>query len=84
MDRFAFARAVAAFLSLDDNLLSPVPTHLLGQKAPRPLSAGLCIDKLRQLHPDLRMRSLADGLADCRNDLEDFLRSCATLVLHRP
>jgi dTDP-4-dehydrorhamnose reductase len=80
MDRYEFARSVAAYLSLDGSLLSRVPTSLLGQKAPRPLSAGLCIDKLRRLHPDLRMRSLADGLADCRSDLEDFLRSCATLV----
>ena len=80
MDRYEFARSVAAYFLLDGSLLSGVPTSSLGQKAPRPLSAGLSIDKLRRLHPGLKLRSLADGLTDCRNGLEEFLRSCATLV----
>jgi len=80
MDRYEFARSVAAYFLLDGSLLSGVPTSSLGQKAPRPLSAGLSIDKLRRLHPGLKLRSLADGLTDCRNGLEEFLHSCATLV----
>jgi dTDP-4-dehydrorhamnose reductase len=80
MDRLQFARAVAQFLSLDTSLITGVPTSVLGQKAPRPLSAGLLIDKLRRLHPELTMRPLAAALADCRPDLEAFLRSCSTLA----
>ncbi len=78
MDRLQFARAVAQFLSLDASLLQGVPTSELGQKAPRPLDAGLAIDKLRHLHPDLIMRPLAESFADCRADLETFLRTCST------
>ncbi|MCU1253633.1 MAG: dTDP-4-dehydrorhamnose reductase [Edaphobacter sp.] len=80
MDRLEFARSVAAFLGLDVNLLQGLPTSALGQKAPRPLSAGLSIAKLTRLHPDLTMRTASEGLADCHSDLEDFLRSCATLT----
>jgi dTDP-4-dehydrorhamnose reductase len=80
MDRIQFAHAVATFLSLDTALITGVPTSALGQKAPRPLSAGLSIDKLRRLHPELTMRPLAEALADCRADLETFLHACATLA----
>jgi dTDP-4-dehydrorhamnose reductase len=79
MNRLEFARAVAAFLKLDEGLLKGVPTGALGQKAPRPLSAGLAIDKLRQHYPDLRMRTLEEGLEDCRADLESYLETYATL-----
>jgi dTDP-4-dehydrorhamnose reductase len=78
MDRLEFARTVAQFLSLDARLLIGVPTAALGQKASRPLSAGLAIDKLRRLYPDLTMRPLGEGLADCRAGLEAFLASCCT------
>jgi len=80
MGRLEFARTVAASLGLDSNLLVGRPTSDLGQKAARPLSAGLSTDKLSRLHPELRMRSLAEGLADCRDDLEEVLRSYVTLT----
>ena len=72
MDRLEFAQSVTAYLGLDDSLLQGLPTRSLGQRAPRPLSAGLSINKLLQLYPDLPMRSLAEGLADCRHELEGF------------
>jgi dTDP-4-dehydrorhamnose reductase len=80
MDRLEFARSVAQFLALDPDLLIGMPTAGLGQTAPRPLNAGLSIDKLRRLHPDLTMRPLAQALADCRADLEAFLHSYATFA----
>ena len=79
MDRLEFARSIAAYFCLDERLLIGVPTSTLGQQAPRPLSAGLSIDKLRRLHPDLEMRTLAEGLDDCRTGLQDFLQSCAKM-----
>ena len=48
MDRYEFARSVAAYFLLDGSLLSGVPTSSLGQKAPRPLSAGLSIEQVAQ------------------------------------
>lgn len=82
MGRLDFARTVAEYLGLDSNLLVGLPTSALGQKAARPLSAGLSIDKLGRLHPELKMRSLSDGLSDCRDDLEVFLRSSFTRTKH--
>jgi len=80
MDRLEFARAVAASLSLDSSLLTGVPTTALGQKAPRPLSAGLDSGKLNRLHPHLAIRPLTHALADCRSDLATFLHSSSTLA----
>jgi dTDP-4-dehydrorhamnose reductase len=74
MDRMEFARTVAGFLGLDQDLLIGAPTATLGQRAPRPLSAGLSIHKLERLYPNLSMRSLAESLDDCRSDLEQFLQ----------
>jgi dTDP-4-dehydrorhamnose reductase len=49
LDRLAFARRVAAASGLDAALLDPIATAELGQKARRPLRAGLRIDRLRAL-----------------------------------
>jgi dTDP-4-dehydrorhamnose reductase len=83
MDRLAFARSVADLLLLDAGLLEGVPTAELGQKAARPLNAGLAIDKLRRMHPDLTMRGPADALADCREALETFLQASRDTRLTR-
>jgi dTDP-4-dehydrorhamnose reductase len=64
VDRHAFAVRAARALGLDPGLLDAVDTAALGQKARRPLRAGLRIDRLRVL--GLRMRSLDDALADVR------------------
>jgi dTDP-4-dehydrorhamnose reductase len=80
MGRLEFARAVSDYFGLDGGLLDGYPTSILGQKAPRPLSAGLSIDKLRRLHPDLRMRTLAEALADCKGELDQFCRGQDTLI----
>ena len=46
-----------------------VSTAALLQTAPRPLQAGLAIQKLLCLHPDLRMRTVAEGLEDCAAEI---------------
>jgi dTDP-4-dehydrorhamnose reductase len=74
MDRLEFANTVADFLGLDRRLLVGMPTSALGQKAPRPLSAGMRIAKLNGLYPQVKMRTLVEGLADSREELEAFLR----------
>jgi len=75
MGRFAFARQIAEELGLDPSLLQGVPTSELNQIAPRPLSAGLSIDKLTREHPDLSMRTLHEGIKNCRSLLERYLLS---------
>ena len=73
LSRIEFANAVCDFLNLDRGLLQPLPTARLGQRAPRPLLAGLSITKLRQMYPSIRMRTLAEALADCAPDLRSFM-----------
>jgi dTDP-4-dehydrorhamnose reductase len=49
LDRYAFARLVATTFSLDQSLLIPVSTSELGQRARRPLQAGMRIEKVQSL-----------------------------------
>ncbi len=62
IDRHAFAVRAARLLELPPELLDPVETSMLGQKAPRPLRAGLRIDRLLAL--GLTMRGIDEALAD--------------------
>jgi dTDP-4-dehydrorhamnose reductase len=73
MGRLAFARQVAATLGLDETLLQGVSTQTLNQPASRPLAAGLATSKLTTTYPKLRMRSLAESLEDCHEELQEFL-----------
>lgn len=73
MGRLAFAREIAERLGLDAGLLEGVSTAALQQAAARPLDAGLSTEKLRRLHPELRMRTLQESLTDCAAELAGFL-----------
>lgn len=64
LSRLQFARYATRFWGLDTTLVSGIRTSSLGQKAPRPLNAGLLINKLQNIYPEIRMRSLADSLSD--------------------
>lgn len=46
LPRYEFALQIAAAFGLEKGLLEPVPTHVLGQAARRPLNAGLRTQKL--------------------------------------
>ena len=74
LGRLEFAEAIATRLGLDASLLEGVTTAELGQRAPRPLAAGLATGKLRSLYPQLAMRTLAEALEDCAAELEEFLQ----------
>ena len=73
MGRLDFARAAAARLGLDTNLLRGVSTEALKQRANRPLSAGLATNKLNRLYPEIRMRTLTEALDDCIAELRPTL-----------
>jgi len=77
MGRLTFAQTIAQRLGLDANLLEGVPTATLGQAAARPLDAGLATEKLRRLHPELRMRGVMESLMDCAGEIEAFLQEQA-------
>lgn len=62
LGRFAFAVRAARALGLPPELLHAVDTAALGQKARRPLRAGLRVDRLRAL--GLSTRGLDEALAE--------------------
>lgn len=61
IDRYQFALAIANQFGLDSSLIRPITTRELQQAAPRPLKAGLCIDKITQ-QLGVRPLALAEGL----------------------
>ena len=63
LSRLDFSRRVAETFDLDAGLVDPTTTASLGQAAPRPLRAGLLMDKFRAAFPNVPVLSVADGLA---------------------
>ena len=63
--RFDFARAAARIFDLDETLIEPVSTDQLVQIAPRPLDAGLMVEKVEQV--------LGRSMMDYQAGLRDML-----------
>ncbi|MFA5276507.1 MAG: SDR family oxidoreductase [Candidatus Omnitrophota bacterium] len=61
MDRYTFAGVICSVFDLNAKLISPVATSELGQKALRPLKAGLKIDKAIKI-PGVVLSSAQEGL----------------------
>jgi dTDP-4-dehydrorhamnose reductase len=70
VDRFRFALLVAEVFELDPAPISPVSTASLGQPAPRPLRAGLRMDRFQREFPDVAVRDARRGLAVVRTQLD--------------
>ena len=66
LSRLDFSRQVAATFGLDASLMDPTTTAALAQAAPRPLRAGLLMDRFRAVFPDVPVLSVVDGLATVR------------------
>lgn len=64
LSRYDFALLACEVLSLDASLIQPVVTADLNQRAPRPLRAGLRIDKLLATLPGLEIRSTRQAIAN--------------------
>jgi dTDP-4-dehydrorhamnose reductase len=69
MDRHAFARLVCDVFGLDASRLTPATTAELGQRAARPLDAGLRVDRARGLLTT-PLRGPAQGLSVMRAMIE--------------
>jgi dTDP-4-dehydrorhamnose reductase len=69
LDRFSFAKLIADVFGLGAQALEPVATRLLGQKAQRPLNAGLRDGRMVSIlgRP---LRGPLDGLGDLRRIAE--------------
>ncbi len=68
-DRYSFARIATDVFSLNSDLLIPVSTSELGQKASRPLQAGLRIDKT-QKELEIELVGARRGLEMMKIDIE--------------
>lgn len=73
ISRLEFAQRLAEEMGLNLKLLEPVTTAELGAPAARPLVAGLSMEKLQRMNPELRMRGLTESLENCREKLREFL-----------
>jgi dTDP-4-dehydrorhamnose reductase len=69
LDRHAFALAACEVFGLDPGRVTPVTTAALGQRAARPLNAGLKIERARGLLGTL-LRGPKQGLGAMREALE--------------
>jgi dTDP-4-dehydrorhamnose reductase len=65
--RYEFARAIARVFGYDEALVEPIDTPSLGQKAERPLKAGMIVDKVQAVL-STRLVGIADGLAAMRRE----------------
>jgi dTDP-4-dehydrorhamnose reductase len=70
LSRYDFALIAARIMGLDASLILGVSTAELNQKAPRPLHAGLRIEKLRSCHPSISMRCAEGAIAEWKNTLQ--------------
>jgi dTDP-4-dehydrorhamnose reductase len=70
ISRLAFSRQVAATFGLDATLMDATTTAELGQLAPRPLKAGLLMDRFRLAFPTVPVLAAAEGLTVVRRQFE--------------
>jgi dTDP-4-dehydrorhamnose reductase len=63
LSRLDFSKQIAETFGLDASLIDPTTTAALGQAAPRPLKAGLLMDKFCSAFPTVPVLSVSDGLA---------------------
>jgi dTDP-4-dehydrorhamnose reductase len=70
LSRLDFSRQIAATFGLDAGLMDATTTAALNQAAPRPLKAGLVMDKFRATFPDLPIVSVAEGVAVVKRQFE--------------
>lgn len=64
MSRYEYAVRIAKAAGLNEKLILPVMTSELGQRAVRPLSAGLKLDKLIRTLPGLKLHSIEEAMRD--------------------
>jgi dTDP-4-dehydrorhamnose reductase len=64
LSRYDFAIAAIRAMGLDASFLTGITTAELKQVAPRPLTAGLITNKLTRALPDLRMRTVEEGVRE--------------------
>jgi dTDP-4-dehydrorhamnose reductase len=62
LSRLDFALQAARIMGLEIGGIIAIPTAQLGQRAPRPLSAGLLTNRLQEICPDVHIRTIDAGI----------------------
>lgn len=70
ISRYDFARLAARVFELDESLLKPITTDQLAQAAPRPLQAGLRMERFKAHFPSVAVLSAEAGLRALRRQLD--------------
>lgn len=73
VDRCTFAREVAEVFGLNDGLIVPVPTKELGQKAKRPLNAGMKVDKIEKFI-ETKLLGYKEGLKRMKGERKEWAK----------
>jgi dTDP-4-dehydrorhamnose reductase len=71
LSRLDFSRQIAQAFGLDASLMDPTTTASLGQAAPRPLKAGLVMNKFHATFPEVPVLPVSEGLAVVKRQFED-------------
>lgn len=69
LDRFSFALLVARYFGLDAGLIDRIKTPELGQPAPRPLRAGLLMDRFKREFPHVPVLTAEQALQELRRQM---------------
>ncbi|MBS1990773.1 MAG: SDR family oxidoreductase [Cyanobacteria bacterium SZAS LIN-3] len=71
--RYELAMAVAETFELDEELIIPVQTEMLAQKAKRPLKAGLKVDKVKEvLARNARVTGFREALEELHREIDEL------------
>ncbi len=70
LSRFAFAQSIAKVFDLDTAAIKGVPTSALGQKAARPLSGGLRLEKLKNWPGIPEVLGVEEALLRCTHSIK--------------
>ncbi len=70
LDRHAFAVMEADLFGLDPSLIDRIKTSELGQPAPRPLKAGLIMDKFKRDFPSVPVLTAGQALGEIQRQMQ--------------
>ena len=69
IDRYTFSLAVADLFGLDPKLIDRIKTRELNQPAPRPLKAGLLMDKFKRDFPGVQVLTVEQALLELKRQM---------------
>ena len=69
VNRYDFALRIAEAFNLEKDLITPISTKELNQKAPRPMKAGLKVDKITK-ELGIRPQTILEALKEFKDEVD--------------